>query len=337
MTPSPDDLLRPEAWPDGLDLPIAREETHASVVLLRGETALKLKKPVSLGFLDFSTAARRRVACEDEVRLNRRLAPDVYLGVQDVRLGPDGRWTLTGDGPVVEAAVRMRRLPPEATLEARVDDGRLTARDLRRVAERIARFHDEAPRSAEIDRYAAPALIRANAEENFVQAGPEAARILGEEAAARARARLRDFLERHEDRLRARIAAGRICEGHGDLRLDHVYLLGPEVVVLDCVEFSDPRTRCQSPPRSRSQNDNRARVSLHRPLVTVTSCRTSSPTSRYAGSGAAATAGPGSSERPTTSAPAAPASRRAISDPRTSASASPRTPRRRAGGPWCGR
>src|SRR5687768_1083887 len=100
MSPSVDDLERAEAWPDGRDLPIERHETHVSVVLLRGDVALKLKKPVSLGFLDFSTAEARREACEAEVRLNRRLAPEVYLGVDDVRLGPDGRWTLVGDGPV---------------------------------------------------------------------------------------------------------------------------------------------------------------------------------------------------------------------------------------------
>src|SRR5688500_11750030 len=99
MSGSADDLLRAEAWPDGRDLPLEREETHVSVVLLRGDVAVTLKKPVSLGFLDFSTAEARRRACEDEVRLNRRLAPEVYLGVDDVRLGPDGRWTFAGDGP----------------------------------------------------------------------------------------------------------------------------------------------------------------------------------------------------------------------------------------------
>lgn len=238
-----DDLFRPEAWPDGRDLPIEREETHVSVVLLRGDVALKIKKPVSLGFLDFSTPEARRRACDDEVRLNRRLAEDVYLGVDDVRLDGEGRWTLAGDGPVVDAAVRMKRLPAGDTLEARLADGRLAAADLRRVAARIARFHDACARGDAIDRHAEPDRIRANAEENFAAAGRAAEEILGPGPAARARERLRRFLDEHEDRLRARIAAGRICDGHGDLRLDHVYVRGEAITVLDCVEFAD-RYRC---------------------------------------------------------------------------------------------
>ncbi len=241
---SPADLLRAGAWPDGRELPIEREETHVSVVLLRDEVALKVKKAVRFPFLDYSTAAARRAACEAEVALNRRLAPEVYRGVIDVRVDDAGRWTLVGDGPIVDAAVLMQRMPVEASFASRLEQGRLGGRELALLADRIAEFHAAANHGVDIDAFATPAAILANAEANFVEAEPAATALLGRDAAHDARERLRAFLRDHEEKLLARISNGRIRDGHGDLRLEHVYLLGErEIVVLDCVEFSD-RYRC---------------------------------------------------------------------------------------------
>src|SRR5947199_9710182 len=113
MAPQPDlvrDLLRPEAYGQGPTAPVSLRTTHASWVFLTDADAWKVKRPVDLGFLDFRTVDARRRACEDEVRLNRRLAPRVYLGVQPVRSSRDGL-SFQGAGPIVDWAVHMVRLP----------------------------------------------------------------------------------------------------------------------------------------------------------------------------------------------------------------------------------
>ena len=126
MSIAPSELLaalsHPAAYPFAVDA-VEVHQTHISMVFLAGDYAYKVKEPVQLGFLDFSTLERRKHFCEEEVRLNRRLAPQVYLGVVPVTR-QDGGLRLAGVGPVVEWAVQMRRLPRQATLESRLaDDG----------------------------------------------------------------------------------------------------------------------------------------------------------------------------------------------------------------------
>ena len=133
------DLLRPEAYPDDATSSVSLRTTHASWVFLIGASAWKLKRPVNFGFLDFRTVEARRQACEDEVRLNRRLAPDVYVDVVPVRKTASGH-ALWGEGPVVDWAVHMRRLPDDASAEALLARGQLDAGALSQVALRLASF-----------------------------------------------------------------------------------------------------------------------------------------------------------------------------------------------------
>jgi aminoglycoside phosphotransferase family enzyme len=134
------------------DVPLI--ETHISWVLLAGELAYKVKKPVRFGFLDFSTQQSRLRCCEEEVRLNRRLAPDLYRGVIPLHDGDRG--------PVVDHAVVMRRFPADALASRRLAAGRLDERDMRRLGERLARFHREAPRAAAEAGFATPDRIQAD-------------------------------------------------------------------------------------------------------------------------------------------------------------------------------
>src|SRR5262245_42335041 len=160
------DLARPEAYPAPRPPMVDVRTTHASWVFLAGDGVWKVKRPVSLGFLDFRTVEARRRCCEDEVRLNRRLAPDVYLGVEPVRRGARGLELGEGSGPVVDWAVHMRRLPDEASAAARLSRGALGADQLGRLAARMAAFHGEAratPAWGAIER------LRANVDENFQQ------------------------------------------------------------------------------------------------------------------------------------------------------------------------
>lgn len=227
-------LRDPATYPEAPRAVEARE-THMSWVFLTERHAYKLKKPVRYDFLDFSTLARRRADCEEEVRLNRRLAPDVYLGT--VALTADARGTLRlgGDGEVVEWLVHMRRLPAEHMLDARIRAGRLDEAELRRVALRLADFY----------RNCAPVAFGAGdyrtrfadaIEFNRRELSRPGHQLPGEMIAA-AHAALAGCLERDAALFEARVSAGRIVEGHGDLRPEHV-CLAPDPVVIDCLEFN---------------------------------------------------------------------------------------------------
>lgn len=240
--------------PDGLRRSLARgagpgavslRTTHASWVFVVGDDVWKLKRPVDFGFLDFRTLEARRHFCAEEIRLNRRLAPDVYLGVEPVRRMAEGLALGAGPGTVVDWAVHMRRLPDEASAEALLARGALDAGLLEELARALASFLARAPRA---DAYGAPEALRASVDENFAQVAP----FVGDLIAAGTLEEVRAFhvgeLRAKTERFLARVAEGRIRDGHGDLRLEHVYFLadrpgGAAPTVIDCIEFND-RFRC---------------------------------------------------------------------------------------------
>src|SRR3954454_10577212 len=152
MTPQPDlvrDLLTPRATGAASSQEVSLRTTHASWVVLTDADAWKVKRPVDLGFLDFRTVEARRRACEDEVRLNRRLAPGVYLGVVPVRASAEG-FSFHGDGPIADWAVHMRRLPDGASADAMLRGGLLRAEHLAALAKRFAAFLDQARATPEL-------------------------------------------------------------------------------------------------------------------------------------------------------------------------------------------
>src|SRR5262249_17590043 len=168
------DLLRAEAYPAPTPGRVELVTTHISWVFLTDHDVWKLKRPVAYGFLDYTTAARRAHFCHEEVRLNRRLAPDVSLGVVPVRLGPAGH-TLTGDGPIVDYVVHMRRLPDGASADAFLRTGGLTHDHLWRLAATLARFYAATPAAP---RYGTTDAIGTNVAENFEQARAFVGRFL---------------------------------------------------------------------------------------------------------------------------------------------------------------
>lgn len=242
-------LRDPEAYPRPPDA-VEVHHTHISAVFLAGQVAYKVKKPLDLGFLDFTTLERRLHFCREEVRLNRRLAPDVYLGVVPIVRTPSGL-RVEGKGPVVEWAVKMVRLPPEATLRERLLRGELGSDTLTALARRLAEFHAGAESGPEISRYGRLEVVAENARENLTQAG---ARV-GEVLSAPVHRRLREALEERLDSLGPTIedrAARHVPrDTHGDLHLDHVYLFPDrnppgDLVIIDCIEFGE-RFRCSDP------------------------------------------------------------------------------------------
>jgi hypothetical protein len=253
-------LARPEAFADGDAASLPVMQTHASAVLLAGDCAYKLKKPKNFGFFDYSTPALRRHFCQEEVRLNARLAPEVYLGVAPVLCAADGRVRFgptlppeqapEPDAPfngetVLDYAVVMTRLPDEATLEAQVYTGTATPDLLAEVAERIATFHTSTPTSEHITTFGDLAVISSNWEENFAQARAFIGRALDEATYDQITAAVRRFLQERQRLFAHRRWTGRIRDCHGDLRLQHVYVLGQHaagrhrIVVIDCIEFNE--------------------------------------------------------------------------------------------------
>jgi aminoglycoside phosphotransferase family enzyme/predicted kinase len=235
------DLLDPAAYPHPAG-DIRLYETHISWVVLAGNYAYKLKKPVDMQFLDFSTAAKRRAACEDEVRLNRRLCPDLYLGVSEI-VERGGRYVVGGRGRIGEPAVRMRRMPAEGMLPRLLAEGAVDARLVRRIARKLARFHAQAATGPGVDEYGTPAAVRANWRENFEQTAPFVGSVVDTDVHQRIVAFVERFLVEQHDLLEQRVAAGRIRECHGDLHARNICVAGRRLWLFDCIEFN-PRLRC---------------------------------------------------------------------------------------------
>ncbi|MBI3860572.1 MAG: AAA family ATPase [Planctomycetia bacterium] len=218
-------------------------QTHISAVFLAGDFAYKVKKPVKLSFLDFSTLERRRHFCDEEVRLNRRLAPDVYLGVVPVTCS-EGRAAFEGAGETIDWAVKMRRLPEAATLEQRVLRNEIGPNDVARLAVRLAQFHKAAARSEHIASFGRCEVVARNILENFAVAEPMTGRTISSAVRSRLTALTEAALRDLQPLIDARSAGGVTCDTHGDLHLDHVYLFPQEtppadLVIVDCIEFNE--------------------------------------------------------------------------------------------------
>ncbi|WP_435627230.1 AAA family ATPase [Candidatus Ferrigenium straubiae] len=213
------------------------EETHISWVLLAGNDAYKIKKSVDLGFLDFSTLEKRRFYCDEELRLNRRLAPDLYLDV--VAIGSSPEQPLPGGEPAIEYAVHMRRFPRSAMMDLLLADGQITPLHIDRLAAIIAQFHAALPPAAADSPFGSPAVIQEAVLENFAQLAPslEASADL----AMLEKVRLASALEfaACEPLFRQRKAAGCVRECHGDLHLGNIVLLDDIPVPFDGIEFSE--------------------------------------------------------------------------------------------------
>ena len=160
-------LSKAAAYPHAVET-VEVLQTHISVVFLAGPYVYKVKKPVNLGFLDFTTLDLRRHFCDEEVRLNRRLAPSVYLGVVPVGR-KSGRLAVEGHGEVIEWAVKMARLPEEVTLQNRLERGEVTGESLTSLAKRIAWFHSHAACGPRISAFGRFEVVARNAHENFDQ------------------------------------------------------------------------------------------------------------------------------------------------------------------------
>jgi aminoglycoside phosphotransferase family enzyme/predicted kinase len=228
----PDDAVASEAEALGGADPAARAsvvETHMSVLYFFGDRVLKVRRPVAYPFADFTRLAQRHADCEREVRLNSRLAPDVYLGTVQLSLG---------DVPI-EYGVLMRRLPAERNLERLVGTGDDVGPELRSVAATLAAFHERAERSSRIDASATAAAMWQRWQSTEEAMG----RFVGELVSRRRYREMcraaRRFLDGRRDLFESRIEQGFVCDGHGDIQASDVFCLPDGPRLIDCLEFDD--------------------------------------------------------------------------------------------------
>lgn len=213
-------------------------ETHISYVLLTGQHAYKIKKPVDLGFLDFTSLAGRRYYCEQELRLNRRLAPSIYLDVVAIT-GSLDHPVIGGSGPALEYAVKMREFPQDALLSRVLARGELTPAHIDMLAAKVAAFHRGVDTARADASFGFPEDILGFALQNFTQIGP-----LLDDASDRAALDTLDYWTRREHTIRAALLRQRrqdgfIRECHGDLHLGNIALVDGEITIFDCIEFND--------------------------------------------------------------------------------------------------
>jgi aminoglycoside phosphotransferase family enzyme/predicted kinase len=212
-------------------------ETHISYVLLTGEFAYKIKKCIALPFVDFSTLDARRRFCIDELRLNRRLAPTLYLDVVAITGGADDP-VVGGSGPACEYAVRMREFPQDALLSRELERGQLSVEEIDALAAMVAAFHATIPAARADGPFGTPEDILRYARANFLETG-----AVADTGDRDALAGLRHWTEREfaarEGMFESRRRAGLVRECHGDLHLGNIARIDGNITIFDCIEFNE--------------------------------------------------------------------------------------------------
>jgi aminoglycoside phosphotransferase family enzyme/predicted kinase len=232
--------MSPEAYPERVK-GVRMLETHVSYLFFTGKSVYKVKKPVDYGFLDFTTLEKRHHYCLQEVALNSRISPQVYLGVVPI-CEQDGSFEIEGSGKAVEYAVKMRQLPRKQALNELLQDDQVSEEDIRRVAVTIANFHKGAATGPDITKLGDLKAVRQNVEENFQQMGHDISRCLSQEVFDDLLAYGRAFMDVKAELFARRAKAGWVRDGHGDLHSANVFL-EDDVHIIDCIEFND-RFRC---------------------------------------------------------------------------------------------
>ncbi len=245
-------LKRPSAYGE-LEHEIGFLQTHISLLFFAGKRVYKIKKPVDFGFLDFTSLTKRKLFCDEEVRLNRRLAPEIYLGVVPITRSSAGTLHVNGVGEVVEWAVEMVRLPEHRMFSSLLERGEIDNQQMNSLASLIAEFHGSCPTGQDVDPYGAPAVIEGNHKENFEQLQDYVAHSDRSPAVALQvlSAAQHEFLSRNaqtffseqRELLLRRVNEHRVREGHGDLHAGNICFAEDGIVAYDCIEFSR-RFRC---------------------------------------------------------------------------------------------
>jgi uncharacterized protein len=228
-------LLHPDTYPHRPPR-ITHLQTHISHVFLTGGLVYKIKKPIRYDFLDFSTLAKRGYFCRQEVRLNRRLTHDLYLGVARIT-EKKGRLAVNGLGRVVEYAVLMREMPQDRMMNRLLAAGRVGGKEIRDLVRILVPFYRKAQTGGAVNQDGRVAVIQKNTEENFAETRPFVGKLVSPETYQAVRRYTRRFIDLNHPLFERRINHKRIRDGHGDLHSGNI-CLEPEIQIYDCLEFN---------------------------------------------------------------------------------------------------
>ena len=235
-------LLNPKAYPETPPQRIELAQTQMSFVFLTDDYVYKVKKPVNLGYLDYTTLDKRHFYCQREVELNRRLCPAAYLGVVPIRRDK-GNISIDGQGEIIEYAVKMRRLPQQAMMNVLLTNNKVSPQMVTSVAQKLAEFHQRAETNATISAFGNLDAITKNTEENFTQTKKYIGNTIPQDKYQRIKDYTTTFIKNNAPLFRQRINDGRIRDCHGDLHAAHICFTD-DICIYDCIEFSDRFRYC---------------------------------------------------------------------------------------------
>lgn len=237
MQPNPiiDAMLKPQTYPETTGK-IDLIQTHISFVFLTEKYVYKVKKPVNFGFLDFSTLDKRKLYCEKELQLNRRLCPDIYLEV--VTINKSKALKIKGEGEAVEYALKMKRLPQECIMTQLLQEGKVDKKAIDEIALIAAKFHSEAQTNAEITEVGGIKAVRFNWDENFAQTTKYIDQTLSKADYIFMQDKINSFMNANKALFEARMADGHVRDCHGDLHSGNIFIT-PKICIFDAIEFND--------------------------------------------------------------------------------------------------
>lgn len=236
-------LLDPLAYPER-PASVELQQTQMSFIFLTGSHAYKTKKPVNLGYLDYTTLEKRGYFCRQELELNRRLSPGAYIGVLPVTQSPAGI-QLGGDGEVIEYAVKMKQLPRDRMMDVLLPQNLVTPAMLETVAALMADFHSRAATGPQISAFGSLEGIRTNNDENFSQTEKYIGSLITQRSHSLIREYTGGFIYGNADLFKRRVDQGRIRDCHGDLHCAHV-CFASDIYIYDCIEFNDRFRYCDT-------------------------------------------------------------------------------------------
>ncbi len=256
-------MFRPEFYPHRPEQ-VELIQTHISYIFIAGAYVYKVKKAVDFGFLDFTTLDKRKYYCNEELRLNRRLAPKVYLEVVEIGEDAGGNIVLGMKDRIVEYAVKMLKIPPEGMLKTLLHQGRVDHYVMDALARKLVDFHRHGATGGHIDEIGGLETIRRNHDENFEQTKDYVNVTIPEVQYRFIKSYIYNFIDSHRAWFAKRVADHRIRDGHGDLHLEHICIMGPgspdeapdkapdkaidqlrkdydpdDIVIFDCIEFNE--------------------------------------------------------------------------------------------------
>ncbi len=234
-------LLTPEAYPDH-PARVEMVQTQMSFVFLTGQYTYKTKKPVNLGYLDYTTLEKRLHFCRQELALNRRLCPGAYLDVLPITDAREGI-KVGGSGETIEYAVKMKQLPQDRMMDVLLKKDGVKPEMLGQVAALMSAFHSKAAISAEISSYGSMQMIQTNTDENFSQTEKYIGSLIPERTFGFIKDYTNEFIRRNSRVFSLRVSEGRIRDCHGDLHAAHI-CFGDEIYIYDCIEFNDRFRYC---------------------------------------------------------------------------------------------